>query len=295
MKKFNYLDYDIHTEVQIGNDDIIYGNYVDWNDFREGHIDELIRGLEIEIPWGKQITKTEFNEFLSLEYIKYGITISEYKLNKLCFNEKKLIHFPKKEELDYNKFINEIFDYLGVPSGIDYEAELPDDLKYWSQDNYQYEEDYHLYKLSSRSYEQIINDLQSGFQKEYDPLIRKSIILAAMVSAETLLRSTVVKSLPNDKDLNNIIKKIYNKEILNRLKSTYKLKKLYKDIYRNNAPKMPWLSLRNSLAHNIEGPEIVDDVIYYEEKTHKYLLDELFADLLDFGLNISLDTNQNLF
>ena len=42
MKKFNIEDWEIDVEQETGNDDYIYGNYVDWDEFRTTEEENLL-------------------------------------------------------------------------------------------------------------------------------------------------------------------------------------------------------------------------------------------------------------
>ena len=67
MKKFNIEDWEIDVEQETGNDDYIYGNYVDWDEFRTTEEENLLSYFEVDIPWGKEISCQEFFDFLSQE------------------------------------------------------------------------------------------------------------------------------------------------------------------------------------------------------------------------------------
>ena len=44
------------TDIEEGTDDIIYGNYVDWDRFRIQFENELLINAGFELPWGKTLT-----------------------------------------------------------------------------------------------------------------------------------------------------------------------------------------------------------------------------------------------
>ena len=56
---FDPRDWEIETEIEVGNDDFIFGNYVDWNRFRHEKEDELLDFFGVELPWDKTLTLYE--------------------------------------------------------------------------------------------------------------------------------------------------------------------------------------------------------------------------------------------
>ncbi|MDO4778314.1 MAG: hypothetical protein Q4A42_02015 [Tissierellia bacterium] len=57
--KFNPRDWDIETEVEMGHDDFVYGNYVEWDRFRHKNEEGLLEYFGVELPWSKWIYEKE--------------------------------------------------------------------------------------------------------------------------------------------------------------------------------------------------------------------------------------------
>lgn len=83
MKKFNIEDWEIDVEQETGNDDYIYGNYVDWDEFRTTEEENLLSYFEVDIPWGKEISCQEFFDFLSQEVFYNTSIINSYPFEDL--------------------------------------------------------------------------------------------------------------------------------------------------------------------------------------------------------------------
>ena len=80
--------------------------------------------------------------------------IEDWDLNKLKVLtqesniSKIIIQFPNRNDNNSNEVVSAIFDYYEVPSGVEYEYELPEKLQYWHtmlEDDY-FENEYEYYK-----------------------------------------------------------------------------------------------------------------------------------------------------
>ena len=137
MKKFNIEDWEIDVEQETGNDDYIYGNYVDWDEFRTTEEENLLSYFEVDIPWGKEISCQEFFDFLSQEVFYNTSIINSYPFEDLKIIETGpvmsdlLFLFPSRKDLEYDMLVSDIFDYYEVPSGTAYEDDLPQELQFW--------------------------------------------------------------------------------------------------------------------------------------------------------------------
>lgn len=70
MYKFIISDWDIETEIEIGNDDFIYGNYVDWDQFRADEEENILSSFEIDLPWGQELLIDEYLIIIEHEFFK---------------------------------------------------------------------------------------------------------------------------------------------------------------------------------------------------------------------------------
>ena len=297
MKKFNLEDWDIEPELDINRDDLIYGNYVDWNRFRIENEENLLDYFEIYLPWSKKLSVSEYIEFISQDFFKNTNLLDKYEFNELliCKQGSKLsdlqIQFVNREGIDSKSLVSDIFDYYGVPIGVDYEQELPEELQYWSNqlegdylDNeYEY---YKSYPIEIVDYTDTISEIELKINNCSDELVIKSLILSSLIISESLIKSIIANKLPKEKDLSDFSKKIIEKAINDKLRKFEGRNELFKDVFGVKSPKQDWINLRNSLAHDIESSKLTEGKITYvtsKGNEHFYEIEKLFKNLSQFS------------
>lgn len=297
MKKFNLEDWDIEPELDINRDDFIYGNYVDWNRFRIENEENLLDYFEIYLPWSKKLSVSEYIEFISQDFFKNTNLLDKYEFNELliCKQGSKLsdlqIQFVNREGIDSKSLVSDIFDYYGVPIGVDYEQELPEELQYWSNqlegdylDNeYEY---YKSYPIEIVDYTDTISEIELKINNCSDELVIKSLILSSLIISESLIKSIIANKLPKEKDLSDFSKKIIEKAINDKLRKFEGRNELFKDVFGVKSPKQDWINLRNSLAHDIESSKLTEGKItYVTSKGNEdfYEIEKLFKNLSQFS------------
>ena len=297
MKKFNLEDWDIEPELDINRDDFIYGNYVDWNRFRIENEENLLDYFEIYLPWSKKLSVSEYIEFISQDFFKNTNLLDKYEFNELliCKQGSKLsdlqIQFVNREGIDSKSLVSDIFDYYGVPIGVDYEQELPEELQYWSNqlegdylDNeYEY---YKSYPIEIVDYIDTISEIELKINNCSDELVIKSLILSSLIISESLIKSIIANKLPKEKDLSDFSKKIIEKAINDKLRKFEGRNELFKDVFGVKSPKQDWINLRNSLAHDIESSKLTEGKITYvtsKGNEHFYEIEKLFKNLSQFS------------
>lgn len=125
--------------METGHDDFIYGNYVDWDTFRDQEEENLLAYFDVLLPWGKELTISEYLNFVSQEvfifapHIIEAFNILELPISKTDTNLSEIrIQFPDKKSIEYDFIISEIFDVYEVPSRTAFEHDLPENLQYWT-------------------------------------------------------------------------------------------------------------------------------------------------------------------
>lgn len=299
MRKFNFRDYDIETEIDEGHDGFIFGNYVDWDRFRSDNEEQLLIDFEVDIPWGKEITVLDYSNFINQEvFIENPEILEKYKINQLKISKvgetisDLRVAFPDRKDIKLDKFISEIFDYYEVPSGQDFEFELPEELQYWHNvlEYDQSENEYEIYRkypVKFSTYKKTINDLQMKINDSCDSMMKKSLVLSSFIVSESLLKSAIVEMIPEEDGISDFSKNAISKYINKRLiGSSESLNELFKDVFKSKAPKRNWLNLRNSLAHDIESVRIRDDKIIYinmkSQDEESISIAALFKSQIDF-------------
>ncbi|KXB47678.1 hypothetical protein HMPREF3188_00446 [Tissierellia bacterium KA00581] len=286
----NYLD------QETGTDDIIYGNYVEWDRFRKDYEEELLAEACIELPWGKILSMQEYID-LSSELSNLGVKSIEY-LNEILDSEVKFIDRDNKIA---DIIVSECLDLYGVPCGTEYEQELPTELTYWNNMLDSSESEllaYINYPIEVNLFDEKINNIFSKIEATSDELTKKSLLLAAFSITESMFKSVIVNKIPQENNISDFSKKILAVEIDKKLRGKSDIKnQLFKELYNTPAPQQNWINVRNSLAHDIESSSIINEQITYlnlkTKNEETYLLSELKNSLMDFFDNIKNILAQN--
>lgn len=306
--KFNPRDWDINTEVETGNDDFVYGNYVEWDRFRRENEEALLDYFGVELPWGKTLTVQEYIDFISQEIFQKTNLSKEYlEKDLLMDNTSEYLYDISIKFIDRNNkisdsFVSSIFDYYEVPSGTDYENELPEYLRYWKEDFSGFDYDnYRKYPIKVEKYEEIINDIFNKVDSNTDELIKKSLLLSSLIITESMFKSVIVEKIPQDNEISEFGKEIIQAEIDRILRGNNEGKNtLFKKLYKEKAPDQKWVYLRNSLAHDIESSTITNNEIKYinfkNENVETYKISDIKQDLIEFckGIKEIIDSNLKL-
>lgn len=292
--KFNPRDWNIEPEIEYGSDDYIFGNYVDWNRFRCENEEELLEFFGVELPWGKNLTFYEFISFISQDIFQNTNIFREYLEDKLLIdgtNEllyNTIVKFIERDDEISESLISSILDYYEVPSGMSYENELPEHLRYWQPDLLDFEyNNYKKYPVKVDNYECTIQEIFNDIDLAKKELTKKALVLASLTITESMFKSIIVDKIPQDNGISKFGKEIIQNEINKILRGNIEGKNnLFKKLYKTNPPIQKWIDLRNSLAHDIENSSIIEDEIIYlnlkTNKKNKYVITDLKEDLISY-------------
>lgn len=283
-----------YLDQETGTDDITYGNYVEWDRFREDYEEQLLAEACIELPWGKNLSMQEYID-LSSELSNLGVKSIEN------LNENLKVKFIDRNHEIADFIVSECLDSYGVPCGTEYEQELPTELTYWNNtlDNSENELlAYINYPIEVNLFDEKINNIFSEIEATSDELTKKSLLLAAFSITESMFKSVIVNKIPQENNISDFSKKILAVEIDKKLRGTSDIKnQLFKELYSTPAPQQNWINVRNSLAHDIESSSIRNDQITYlnlkTKNEETCLLPELKKNLMDFFYNIKNILAQN--
>lgn len=304
--KFNPRDWDINTEVETGSDDFVYGNYVEWDRFRRENEQALLDYFGIELPWGKNLTLQEYIDFISQEIFQKTNLCKEYLEKELLMDNTGAhlynvsIKFIERNSKISDSLVSSIFDYYEVPSGTDYEYELPEYLRYWEEDFSEFDYDnYRKHPIKVEKYEEIINDIFNKIDSNIDVLIKKSLLLSSLIITESMFKSVIVEKIPQDNEISEFGKEIIQAEVDRILRGNNEGKNnLFKKLYKEKAPNQKWINLRNSLAHDIESSSIIKNEIKYINFKNKneetYIISDIKQDLIEFCKEIKEIIDSNL-
>lgn len=287
---FNYKDWieEIYYYVyeETGSDDAVYGNYVEWDLFRRDYEEDLLSSAGFEIPWGKSIAIETYNKLIEelpeecIDYLKDEIVV--------CASDEEITFIERDSEIG-DLIVSEILDKYEVPSGTEYEWELPNELTYWNSS-----EDelllFQTYPIELDAYKSSIEHVYTEFIKTNSDLIKKALVLSSLIITENMFKSVIVTKIPNDREsgISEFGQSIIQKEIDRILRgNTDEKNNLFKKLYGVKAPSQNWNQLRNALAHNIEDCTINDNEIEYLNirtgKRETYEIKKLILDLFEFS------------
>lgn len=297
---FSYKDYDFenYIDVEEGSDGFIYGNYIDFLKFREECEEEILLNAGFDIPFGKNITPEEFDNTFNNEsgLIEDELldTLKEEVFGEDNYsNDNARARFIERNTDLADELVDNIFDNYGVPNDFVYEADLPDELKYWYYQSY----DADLYEILRKhpiklvDYENNINSIYEMIGSQENKLIKKSLILSSLIVTETMHKSVIVSKLDKQAFYNSKYRENHKKNVNDIMNSNiYTRNKWFEDLYKMKSPYQYWNGLRNSLAHSIDDVDIVCNTILYKNIKNDNLLpvdiNQLRKDLLEFGENI---------
>ncbi len=303
MFSFNDYDFENYILVEEGNDGFVYGNYIDFPRFRQDYEEELLLDAGADIPFGENMSIEEYIDIIyDLRYLINGYIFDKLKdkvfSGDFCFNSESVVKFIDRDNNLANALVNYILDNYGVPNDYVYEQDLPDELKYWYDGDYDQELlDYLKYPIEFDYYKREVEKIFILINIENNEITKKSLILASLVLAESLLKSVISKGIPDYSSMTVFYKDFIEMKIGKDLTHDNSRNKLFKLIFNKKVPQQGWTDLRNSLAHDIGNAKIEGLVIRYFDKDNEeneYAIDKLRDDLIKFGDEIENIINNSI-
>lgn len=300
MMIFDPKDWGINPDVEVGNDGFAYGNYVDWDSFRRENEEELLDYFGVDLPWGNSLSFQEYIDVISQDIFQKTDLSQKYLVDNVLIKEASewlyyvSIEFISRKSEVSDDLVSAIFDYYGVPSGTQYEYDLPEHLRYWQDDLSEFEYDnYKKYPIEVEEYEDKINDIFNKIDVLTDETVKLSLILSSLIITESMYKSLIVNKIPQENHISEFSKDILQNEVNKMLRGNNDVRnKLFKKLYHEKAPRQNWTDLRNSLAHDIAKSEIKEDIILYLNlKTggkREYSISKLKLDLLEFSKTLKM-------
>ena len=126
------------TDTETGTDDANYGNFVEWDVFRNQYENELLLRAGFELPWGQELTFDEYNQLIFKFITEYKLNLGDFLIEDITFNsETDMVRFIEKDTEVGGLIVSKLLDLYGVPSGTEYEkgGSLPKELTYWDNDD----------------------------------------------------------------------------------------------------------------------------------------------------------------
>lgn len=275
---------DPNEDVETGNDDFIFGSYVEWPDLESVDDEQLDELLAI---WDINFSSEDVNGYIS--DVVEDATAAD--ISRAIFRGVAV------KRLRENNF----------PEGIVYEADMDDeypvDMKYWDYQNYLDSEEaefeyLYTHPMSYIEYKSQLNKLMEEFEKSNSDLVKSGLIFQLLASAEYYEKSTILNIWENKKSK---IAEVFDtdqfvKIALKQLYSAKNRSKAYKLLTGKKLPPLPsnLQDLRNSLAHapsnsklcNVEG---VLHITYSNSRDNKTRSSIAISDIINALLNHKLD------
>ena len=305
MSKFDYRNFDLEPYIEPeegsrGNDGMIYGNLIDWNRFRSDEEENLLAYFDVNLPWGEKLDLFEYFKVIKQEVFEQTTIIEDSGLDNLDIvnSATKIaeveVRFPDRND----EIISAVFEYYAVPSGVDYEHDLPQELQYGHsmlEDDYQY---YRRYPLEFNYYNQTIDEIKTKMQNTQDGLTKKALLLSSFIISESLLKSMIVSMIPVESHISPFNSKLLENTISKKLRgSVDERNNFFKLLFGSNAPNQDWTALRNSLAHDIEKSSLNNDDITYinmkSEQQETKNINNLFTELKTFSSKLEQIINNH--
>lgn len=258
---FSFEDYDFENYVFVeeGSDGFVYGNYIDFDKFRQDCEGVILLNAGFYIPFGKAISRDEFDNIFSHDSGLLDLDLLNLLKEKLFgenigSDQKIKTNFLERDTELADAIVNNIFDNYGVPNDYVYEKNLPDELKYWDYQNYD-EDLYEIFRkhpIKLVNYENNIRRIYEMVGRQEDGLSKKSLILSSLIFTETMHKSVIISKLSKQSSYEYIYSKNYKNKVKNILNSNINARNdWFKKLYKVKSPNQYWNSLRNHLAHGM--------------------------------------------
>lgn len=206
--------------------------------------------------------------------------------------------------------LEQLCECLGIGSGETKEnmieklrkENFPEETVYEGEENFPSsaksfdENEYILYKtLHIDVYEYLdkIEEIKTKCLSSVDEIIKKALLLSAFSYTESYIKSFIVDFIPNiddydvPKEFKNIVKSYLDKGLKTH-NTRQSLVKIF--IPDKKLDSIPNIQIRNHLAHDMKTIDIIDDVVYFEDKqgaVNREDLEVVFDDLIDYCEELS--------
>lgn len=267
---------DPYEGLDLGNDDFIFGSYVEWPELEsidDDQLDELLAAWNIN--------------FSSKALEDYTVDVAESASAEEVI--KSLFRAIAIQKLRESRF----------PEGIVFEADMggeyPDDMKYWSDPLAEYEY-LATHPLPHETYLTRLDEIRRKFEETSDILTKHSLILLALGHAEHYEKSTILR-MWEDKQMavNELLDtKELTKIAFSRLHSVENRSRAYKLLTGKPLSGLPraFHDLRNTLAHspadsNMQDVDSGPRITYLDSKHHQKSLpiSEIFETLQQYDIS----------
>lgn len=287
---------DLQPRTESGNDDFIFGNFVEFPPAAQidpDLIPDLLDILGVPLPFAGAVTASSLHWLPSLSSSTRVLTLKALGEPTVSTTEagEYLLTFPHLSVSSEGTL--ELMDHL-LPSAL-YEHDLPDSQRYWQPDPEDLirDSDYELldlYRSRPVALATLIDELGSLrtiFDSTQEPTVQKAILLACFSLVESFTRQRAllnVPRFPESPNLEQLLLKLLRREVADDEKRSHVMKAL--EPKKHWDPKIPGWALRNALSHDIGAVAVEDGEISFEDAhrtAQKLVTDKLFADLIGYA------------
>lgn len=273
---------DLSPEAEVGKDDFIFGNMIEFPPAREldsSQFPELLAEFSIDLPVDSKLDENFLENLLS-------------KADLDDAGRSLLLRVLEGSEIDWGS--DEMFDLVDhLLPGTLYDTDLPSDLSYWQPDDELYfdseAEMLRLFQEQPVAVSALLSELASikeSFQKSQDTVVKKSLILACFSLVESYTRQRIMVNVPvlsASPELNKYIESLLEQET----RTEQRRAKLISVLEPNKKWKeqIPFWQLRNALAHDFGSVHLAASEISYQSKSKKIeeiTETEFFSSLVDY-------------
>lgn len=283
----------VDTQTEESKDGMVYGNYIYWPEYEDYDDDQIIQVLSllgIDLPFYKNITIFEYKSLKEDFYFSISSNIFDEiegliddQISDSVDSTEETKDWIKNKKFDYHTIIfpspsnifssiESEFKQLDIPTGFANEENetMPLSAKYYQNE---YDDFYYLENIPLKDYISEIDELYDEIKKAKKDIIKKSILLTALILTESYIKSYIANLLPevNVENLNEHYRNVldnYNKSKLENNKGRAKLYNAFNGRGKNLRD-MPYNDLRNRLAHRIDKVKIEDNYIYKKQGSDK--------------------------
>ena len=286
---------DVEPQIEGGQDDIVYGSYVEFPPaslIDPRLIPDVLEILEVPLPFAREVTVSSLRWLQSLRSPIRTHVLSALGTPTASIQETGafLLSFPQLAAGTAET--NELVDVL-LPSTV-YEHDLPDSHRYWQPDpddlNQNADDELlDLYRTRPVAVDRLIGEVKSlrvSFEATLDLTVQKAILFAVFSLIENFTRQRALLKAPQFHGQPKL-----EELVLKLLRNQVKDDRHRKEVVGALEPEKSWAKvipeweLRNALAHDIGSVGIEAGKISFEDKnqkTHALTADGVFDALLEY-------------
>lgn len=286
---------DLQPQVDSGNDDFVFGNYVEFppaSQIDPDLIPTVLDLLGVPLPFAGAVTACSLRWLPNLSPSTRALVLNTLGEPTVSTTEEGfLFTFPSL--IVSSNETSALVDHL-VPAAA-YEHDLPDSHQYWQPDPEDLnrnpdDELLELYRSQPVRLDTLIGELDSlrtKFDAIREPSVQKAILLACFSLIESFTRQRAlfnVPRFPESPDVEQLILKLLRREVANEDRRSRVVKALEPE--KSWDRQIPEWNLRNALAHDIGGVLISEGEITFEAAggaVRKRSIDTLFDDLMGYA------------